>query len=75
MERDETFSPVVVRVLSAQAELVRHLRDAEGEQRYVPMGPGTAGDLLVAVWADLGDESRVISARRPTRKERNCCES
>ncbi len=49
--------------------------DAEGEQRYVTMGLGSAAELLVVVWTDRGDECRLISARRPTRKERNCYEN
>lgn len=44
--------------------------DAEGEQRFVTVGLGSAGELLVVVWTERGDEGRVISARRPTRKER-----
>lgn len=49
--------------------------DAEGERRFVTMGLGSAGELLVVVWTDRGDECRVISARRPTRRERNQYES
>ena len=45
--------------------------DAEGEQRFISIGLGAAGELLVVVWADRNDEYRVISARRATRKERN----
>jgi len=44
--------------------------DAEGEQRFVTIGLGSAGELLVVVWTERGDECRVISARRATRKER-----
>ena len=43
---------------------------AEGEQRFVSIGLGAAGELLVVVWAQSGDDYRLISARRPTRKER-----
>lgn len=45
-------------------------RDAEGEQRFVTVGVGNAGELLVVVWTERDDECRPISARRPTRKER-----
>jgi uncharacterized DUF497 family protein len=44
--------------------------DAEGERRFVTIGLGSASELLVVVWTERDDEYRVISARRPTRKER-----
>ena len=44
--------------------------DAVGEQRFVTVGLGSAGELLVVAWTERDDECRVISARRPTRKER-----
>ena len=44
--------------------------DAQGEQRFITVGLGSAGELLVLVWTDRGDECRPISARRATRKER-----
>ena len=44
--------------------------DAEGEQHFVTVGLGIAGELLVVVWTERDDECRPISARRPTRKER-----
>ena len=44
--------------------------DAEGEARFVTVGLGSAGEILVAVWTERGDECRLISARLPTRKER-----
>jgi uncharacterized protein len=31
---------------------------------------GNAGELLVVVWTERGEDMRLISARRPTRKER-----
>jgi uncharacterized DUF497 family protein len=49
--------------------------DAGGERRFVTIGLGSAGELLVVVWTGRGDECRVISARRPTRKERRQDES
>jgi uncharacterized DUF497 family protein len=49
--------------------------DAEGEQRFITIGLGSAGELLVVVWTERDDECRVISARRPTRKERKQYES
>ena len=44
--------------------------DAEGERRYVAIGLGSANELLVVVYTQRGDEYRLISARRATRKER-----
>ena len=44
--------------------------DAEGEQRFISIGLGSAGELLVVVWTERDDKCRVISARRATRKER-----
>ena len=44
--------------------------DAEGEPRFVTIGLGNAGEILVAAWAERGDQCRLISVRRPTRKER-----
>ena len=49
--------------------------DAEGEQRFVTVGLGGAGELLVVVWTERDGECRPISARRPTRKERKEYES
>lgn len=40
------------------------------EQRFVAIGLGSAGELLVVVYAEQEDVYRLISARRPTRKER-----
>jgi uncharacterized DUF497 family protein len=44
--------------------------DAEGEQRFVAVGLGSAGELLVVVYSEHGGSCRLISARRATRKER-----
>lgn len=49
--------------------------DAEGEQRFITVGLGSAGDLLVLVWTERNGEYRPISARRSTRKERKRYES
>jgi uncharacterized DUF497 family protein len=48
--------------------------DAEGERRFVTVGVGSAGELPVVVWTERGDECRLISARRTTRKERKLYE-
>ncbi len=48
--------------------------DADGEQRSITVGLGSAGELLVLVWTERNGEYRPISARRSTRKERKHCE-
>ncbi len=49
--------------------------DTEGEQRFIAVGLGNAGELLLVVYVERGDEYRLISARRATRKERKQYES
>lgn len=44
--------------------------DAEAEERFVAVGLGSAGQILVVVYALRGEEIRLISARRVTPKER-----
>jgi len=48
--------------------------DAQGEKRYIALGLGSAGELLVVVYTEREGEYRIISARRPTRKERESYE-
>jgi len=48
--------------------------DSEGEPRFITVGLGSAGELLVVVYTERNDEYRIISARRPTRKERTSYE-
>jgi uncharacterized protein len=48
--------------------------DASGEHRYVAIGLGNLGELLVVVYSERGEEYRLISARRATRKEREAYE-
>lgn len=43
--------------------------DAEGEDRFVAIGLGSAGELLVVVYTLRGDVIRLISARRATKRE------
>ncbi len=49
--------------------------DASGERRFVSIGLGSAGELLVVVYTERADAYRLISARRATRKERKQYES
>ena len=48
--------------------------DASGERRFVSIGLGSAGEVLVVVYTERDGEYRMISARRPTRKERKSYE-
>ncbi len=43
----------------------------EGERRFVSIGLDPAGRVLVVVYTYRGDDVRLISARRATRKERH----
>lgn len=49
--------------------------DAEGEERYVALGAGSAGHVLVVVYTLRGEEIRLISARRASRAEIHAYES
>jgi len=49
--------------------------DAVGEQRFIAIGLGSNGELLVVVYTERGENYRLISARHATRKERNQYES
>jgi uncharacterized DUF497 family protein len=42
-----------------------------GEQRFVSVGADALGRVLVVVYSYRGDDIRLISARRATRKERS----
>jgi len=41
----------------------------EGEERFVAIGMGSAGQILVVVYTLRGEDIRLISARRATRRE------
>ena len=43
--------------------------DTEDEERFIAVGMGSAGGILVVVYTLRDDEIRLISARRATRKE------
>ncbi|HLG22632.1 MAG TPA: BrnT family toxin [Candidatus Manganitrophaceae bacterium] len=43
--------------------------DTEDEERFIAVGMGNAGGILVVVYTLRDDEIRLISARRATRKE------
>lgn len=48
---------------------------AVGERRFVSIGLGGAGEVLVVVYTERDGDYRLISARRATRKERKSYES
>ena len=54
--------------------LVMEDPDALGEHRYMAVGLGHLGELLVVVYSERAEEYRLISARRATRKERKAYE-
>lgn len=54
------FDPLAIH----QADL-----DAEGEERFVAVGMGSAGQILVVIYTLRGDDIRLISARRATHRE------
>ena len=43
---------------------------SDAEQRYLVLGMSTGGRLLVVAFAERGSGTRLISARRATRRER-----
>jgi uncharacterized DUF497 family protein len=49
--------------------------DSAGEQRFVTVGMGSAGQVLVVGFTYRGEDIRPISARRASRKEREQYES
>ncbi len=49
--------------------------DAASEARFVSLGLGGEGRLLVVVWTQREDHIRLISARLATRNERRAYES
>lgn len=46
--------------------------DSKGERRWVLLGLSGAGRLLTVVYTLRGDNVRLISARRATKKEERC---
>jgi len=43
--------------------------DTEGEARWIAVGMGSAGHILVAVYTVRSEDIRLISVRRATRRE------
>jgi uncharacterized DUF497 family protein len=49
--------------------------DEPGEERFVAIGIGSMGRVLVVLYTTRGDRVRIISARKATRQERSQYES
>ncbi len=49
--------------------------DDPNEERFVALGIGSMGRVLVVVYTTRGDRIRIISARKATRQERSQYES
>jgi hypothetical protein len=47
---------------------------SEREQRFISLGRSAGGKMLVVVHTERGDNLRLISARRASRRERKCYE-
>ena len=61
-------------VLSDPLAVTIEDESAEGEPRFVTLGTNTFGSLRVVVWTLRDDDFRIISVRKPTRKERRTYE-
>lgn len=57
------------RVFTDPLAIHRSDPDAQGEGRFIAVGMGSVGVVMVVVYTLRGDEIRLISARRATRHE------
>lgn len=55
--------------LSDPSGLTQEDPDARGERRFVTVGMDALGRIVTVVYTHRGDQVRLISARRATRKE------
>src|SRR5574341_2142433 len=55
--------------------LIEEDENVNGEQRFVSIGLDPLGRLLVVIYIFRGDDIRLISARRATRRERRAYEA
>lgn len=62
-------------VLYDPRALTREDPDATGEPRYLTVGMGALGRVLMVCWTERGTAVRLISARLATASERKCYES
>ena len=54
--------------------LTREDADAQNEQRFVSLGMGGKGRILVTVWTLRGERIRIISAWKANQLQRRCYE-
>ena len=54
--------------------LTKEDKNAEGEQRFVTIGMDSLFRIIVVIYAYKGEDTRLISARKATKKERNAYE-
>jgi uncharacterized DUF497 family protein len=52
-------------------ELLTMLDDDPDEDRFVALGMGSMGRILVVIYTPRGERTRIISARRATLRERS----
>lgn len=64
-----TFTEAAPVLLDPYA-LTNEDRDAKGEQRFVTLGMGGKGRILVAVWTMRGENPRLISAWMASKPQR-----
>lgn len=62
-------------VLFDPLALTREDADTVAEQRFLTLGTGALGRVLMVCWTQRGAAIRVISARLATAHERKCYES
>ena len=62
-------------VLFDSNALTEEIENVDGEQRFVSIGLDPLGRLLVVIYIFRGDDIRLISARRATRRERQAYEA
>ena len=62
-------------VLNDPMALTREDADAVAERRFLTVGTGALGRILMVCWTERGPTVRLISARLATAHERKCYES
>lgn len=62
-------------VLYDSMALTREDPDALAERRFLTVGTGALGRVLMVCWTERGPNARVISARLANAQERKCYES
>ena len=72
--KHECDSPKRATVFEDEAALTMS-DDGPDEERFVGLGIGSMGRILVVVYTTRGDRIRIISARKATRQERSEYES